>query len=212
VADFTLNAQARSITGKKVSQLRKQDVVPGSLYGPNVEPVKLQFQYRELDSTLRHAGGTNLIDINVEDGQSYPVIAREVQRDILKQTILHVDFFAVDMNVKIRAEIPVVFVGQSPLIVSRKGIMLTGPNSLTVEMLPSRLMDKITVDVSEMDEMGDTISVKDLDLGDVTIINDPEEMIAKILQPSAARAEEALEAAEGEEGEEGEDEETEDEE
>ncbi|MDQ7024458.1 MAG: 50S ribosomal protein L25 [Anaerolineae bacterium] len=207
MADFTLSAEMRSIQGKKVSQLRKQGVVPGALYGPNTDPIKLQFQYRDLETTLRNAGGTNLIDINVDGDKNYPVLAREVQRDIIKGNILHVDFFAVDMNIKIRAEIPLVYEGQSPLVVSRLGIMLTGPNSLTVEMLPSRLMNQIVVDVSGMEEIGDTISVKDLVLDDVTIINEPEEMIAKIVQPSAARAEEALEAlelAEGAEGEEGE--------
>jgi large subunit ribosomal protein L25 len=201
VADYQLNAQKRSILGKKVSQLRNQDIVPGSLYGPNADALKLQFQYRELDTVLRSAGGTHLIDINVDGDKSYPVVAREVQRDILKQTILHVDFFAVDMNVKIRTEVPVVYEGESPLVAARKAIMLTGPTTLTVEMLPSRMVDRIHVDISGLEEMGATIAVKDLDLGDIVVLNDPEEMIAKIVQPSAARAAEALEDEAGAETE-----------
>ena len=209
MADYQLNAQKRSIQGKKVSQLRNQDVVPGALYGPKADPLKLQFKYRELETVLRNAGGTHLIDINVDGDKSYPVVAREVQRDILKQTILHVDFFAVDMNVKIRTEVPVVYEGESPLVAARKAIMLTGPTTLTVEMLPSRMVDRIHVDISGLDEMGATIAVKDLDLGDIVVLNDPEEMIAKIVQPSAARAAEALEDEAGAdtEGEEAEDEE-----
>lgn len=198
MADYTLNAQVRTVKGKKVGQLRNAGLVPGALYGPKADPVKLQFNYRELETTLRQAGGTHLIDIDVEGDKSYPVVAREVQRDILKSTILHVDFFAVDMNVKIRTEVPVIFEGQSPLVAARKAIMLTGPNTLTVELLPSHMLDRIHVDVSGLAEMGDTIFVKDLDIGDATIINDPEEMIAKIVQPSAVRAEEALDVEEGE--------------
>jgi large subunit ribosomal protein L25 len=192
VVDYTLNAQLRTIQGKKVSQLRNAGMVPGSLYGPKADPIKLQFQYRDLENTLKQAGGTHLIDVAVEGGKSYPVVAREVQRDILKSTILHVDFFAVDMNVKIRTEVPVIYEGESPLVTSRKAIMLTGPNTLTVELLPSHMVDRIHIDVSQLDEMGATIFVKDLDLGEAVILNDPEEMIAKIVQPSAVRAEEAL--------------------
>ena len=208
MAEFSINAEVRTIQGKKVSQLRNENKIPGSVYGPNVEPQKLTFDYRELEATLRNAGGTNVIDLNV-DGKTIPVLAREVQRTVLKNDILHVDFLAPDMQKKIRAEVRLQIVGQSPLVVSRKGIMLTGPNTVTLEMLPSNLLNTITVDISELDEIGDTIAVKDLPLRDgITVINDPEEMIVKIVQPSAARAAEneatnaALEgeSAEGVEG------------
>ncbi|MEL6525772.1 MAG: 50S ribosomal protein L25 [Chloroflexota bacterium] len=212
MADFTLKAEVRDIKGKKVSQLRNEGKVPGALYGPNIEAQKLTFDYRELETTLRNAGGTNVIDLDI-DGNLVPVLARDVQRRVIKGDILHVDFLAPDMNRKIRAEIRIEITGQSPLVASRKGIMLTGPNSITLEMLPSNLMNKIQVDVTDLDTIGDTISVKDLPIRDgITIINDPEEMIAKIVQPSAARAAEMtamLEAqageGEGEEGEGGED-------
>lgn len=215
MAEFSLKAEARTIKGKKVSQLRNEGKVPGTVYGPNIEPQKLAMDYRELEITLRNAGGTNVIDLDV-NGSSVPVLAREVQRSVIKGDILHVDFLAPDMNKKIRADVRIQLVGQSPLVVSRKGILLTGPNSIQLEMLPSNLLNKVDVDITILENIGDTISVKDLPLREgITVINDPEEMIAKVVQPSAARAAEmeaALAAAEGEEGEatEGEGEETED--
>lgn len=188
MAEFSISAEVRTLQGKKVSQLRNENKIPGSVYGPNVEPQKLTFDYRELETTLRNAGGTNVIDLNV-DGKTIPVLAREVQRTVLKNNILHVDFLAPDMNKKIRAEVRLQIVGESPLVLSRKGIMITGPNTITLEMLPSNLLNTIAVDISELDEIGDTIAVKDLPLTDgITVINDPEEMIVKIVQPSAARA------------------------
>jgi large subunit ribosomal protein L25 len=184
----------RTLTGKKVSQLRRQDIVPGTLYGPKNDPLSVQFNRRELENTLRQAGGTHLVDVNV-DNKVVPAIAREVQRDVIRGDILHVDFFVVDMAVRIRAEIPVVLVGESPLVASRRGIMITGPHALTIETLPARLSDHITIDVSNLSEIGATISVKDLNLGaDVTIINDPDEMIVRIVQPSAARSQEQSES------------------
>lgn len=212
MAEYSLNAEVRTLQGKKVSQLRNDGKIPGSVYGPNVEPQKITFDYRELEATLRNAGGTNVIDL-VVDGKSVPVLAREVQRSVLRNEILHVDFLAPDMKKTIRAEVGIEITGQSPLVVSRKGIMLTGPNTITLEMLPSNLLNKITIDITSLEEIGDTIAVKDLPLADgIMVINDPEEMIVKIVQPSAARAAEmeailageAVEEGELPEGEEGE--------
>ncbi|MGJ3238291.1 MAG: 50S ribosomal protein L25 [Anaerolineae bacterium] len=213
MAEFSIKAEARTIKGKKVKQLRNEGKVPGSVYGPNVEPQKVAFDYRELESTLRDAGGTNVIDIEIDGQDPIPVLARDVQRSVIKRNILHVDFLAPDMERKIRAEVRIELVGQSPLVVSRKGIMLTGPNSIQLEMLPSNMLNKITVDVTSLDEIGDTIFVKDLPLSEgIIVINDPEEMIAKIVQPSAARAaemEEMLATDAGEAVAEGEDEDVE---
>lgn len=202
MAKYSLKAQERSVVGKKVRQLRRQGFVPGTVYGPHIDPLTLQFDYRELEGTLKNAGGTNLIDIQVQDGDTYPVLAREVQRDILRGDIKHVDFFAVDMKQTLRAEVPVIFEGVSPLVQSRKGIMITGPNSLTMEMLPTKIMDRVTIDVSKLDHMGATIMVKDLELDEgIEILNDQEEMLAKIVQVAAARASEAAAAVLDAEGE-----------
>jgi large subunit ribosomal protein L25 len=200
VADYSMTAEARSVTGKQVNSLRAKGFVPATIYGPNTEAVNVQFPYRELEVLLRHAGGTHVITITV-NGKAIPVLAREVQRDVIKGTILHVDFFAPDMNQKVRAEIPVHYIGESPVVTGRRGIMLTGPNTLTLEMLPSQLLEVINVDVSNLAEIGATIQVKDLHLEGITVINDPEEMIAKIVQPSAARAAEDAAAAAATEGE-----------
>lgn len=192
---FKLKAEKRTLKGKKVKQLRNQKLVPASLYGHEVEPTKIQVNYRELERTLRDAGGTNVIEVEV-DGETYSTIVTEVQRDVLRGDILHVDFRAPDMTKRIVAEVPIFYDGQSPLVTSRKGILITGPNNLTVEMLPSRMINQVRIDIGQLTEIGATISVKDLDLADIRVLNDPEEMIARIVQPSAARALERLEAAE----------------
>ena len=202
MADYAIEAESRTITGKKVKTLRNKGFVPVTVYGPKIEPVNLQMPYRPLELTLMAAGGTGLIDVNVGDEQ-YIVLTRDVQRDVLKRTILHVDFFAVDENTVIRAEIPIHLIGESPAVEARIGILLTGSNTLTIETLPGKLMRVIELDLTVLEEIGDAISVSDIDLGDdIVVINSPSETLARVVQPSAARAEEDLE--EGEEGEEGE--------
>lgn len=198
---YVIEAQSREIIGKKVSQLRRQGIVPVTVYGPKAQPVNLQVPYRPLQLALLKAGGTNLIEINV-DGKTTPVLAREVQRDILRNDIMHVDFFAVDMTAKIRIDVPLHFVGESSAVSTKKGILVTGPTVITIETLPSHLLNSIEIDISNLNEVGDSIHVRDLKLAEeVVVINDPDEMIARISQPAAARSEEdaaAEEAAAGE--------------
>lgn len=188
--NYVLEAQPRTVTGKKVGRLRRSGLVPVIVYGPKTEPINLQIEYRPLQIALMKAGGTNLIEIRY-DGGSEVVLAREVQRDVLRSDILHVDFFAVDLKAQIRIDVPIHFVNESPAVQARKGILITGPTMLTIETLPSHLLSQIEVDLSNLNEIGDAVHVRDLKLdADITIINDPDEMIARISQTSAARSEE----------------------
>jgi large subunit ribosomal protein L25 len=188
VAEFVLEAEPREVVGKKVKQMRAKGIVPISVYGPKVDTANYQVSYRPLEVMLMKAGGTNLIDVKAGK-QTHTVLAREVQRDVLKGTILHVDFFAVDENTPIRADIPIHLVGESPVVASREGILLTGTNTVTIETLPRNLMNLIEVDLSRLVQLGDSITVADLDLGaDIVILNEPEDMLARVAQTSAARA------------------------
>jgi large subunit ribosomal protein L25 len=195
VADFTIKASARSTKGKKVSALRSKGIVPGTIYGPKAEPLTVQFDYRELETTLKNAGSTNIVGVEL-DGKNIDVLARDVQRDVLKGTIIHVDLFAVDPNSKIRAEIPVVLTGESPIISSRKAILMAGTSTIRIEVLPSDLVNRIEVDLSPLTAIGSTIYVKDLKVSDrITILNDGDEIVAKAIQTGAQRAAADREAA-----------------
>ena len=207
MVEFQLAAELRQAQGKRNRRLRREGFVPGIVYGPSIDPISVQFPYRAVEVTLMNAGGTNLIDIEV-NGDSFPSLAREVQRDVVRGDILHVDFLAVDQTQRISVEVPIVMDGESPVVAVREGILITGRSSLTLEVFPSDIRDRIVIDLSTLTEMGAEVLVRDLTFGEnVTVHNDPNEMLAKIVQPAAARAEEELDELGGEEGEEGETEE-----
>ena len=207
MAEFQLAAELRQQRGKKNRKVRANGFVPGVVYGPSIDSIGVQFPYRAIEVTLMNAGGTNLIDIEV-NGETYPSLAREVQRDVVRGDILHVDFLAVDQTQRISVEVPIEMVGRSPVVVAREGILITGRSSLTLEVYPSDIRDRIIIDLSELTELGAEVLVRDLSFGEsVTVHNDPNEMLAKIVQPAAARAEEELDEEDGEleDGEAGED-------
>ena len=214
---YTLEAQVRTVFGKKCGALRRQGFVPAVVYGPKMEPVHVQVGYRALQLALLKAGGTHLIDLTV-DGTTRPVLTREVQRDVIRGTILHVDFMAVDLTIKIRATVPVHFINESPAVSSRAGVQVNGTTSLEIEALPSDLPEHIEVDLSGLFNVNDSIHVRDLAISDkVEILAEPDEMIVRIAPQAAEEVEETTEeegtAAEpevigrGKKEEEGEDEE-----
>ncbi len=209
MATFEVIAQPREIVGKKVKHLRAGGIVPITVYGPKIDAVSLQIPYRPLEVVLMRAGGTNIIDINVGK-DTHRVLARYVQRDVIRGDIIHVDFFAVDMDTTIQADIPIHLVNESTDLVG--GILIAGISSLSIEALPDRLPNVIEVDISSLINLGDSILVSDLNLAEgIQILTDPSEMLASITQSSAARAEQDEAAAEARDAAEAEDDEDEDE-
>ncbi len=195
MAEYQIVAEPRRTLGKKNRQLRRQGYVPGVVYGPALEAKSVQFPYRAIELMLMNAGGTNLIDV-VLDGETYPSLAREVQRDVVRGNILHVDLLAVDESQRIRVEVPIAMEGESPVVTAREGILITGRSSLTLEVFPRDIRDRIIIDLSQLTELGAEVLVSDLSFGEaVTVHNDPNEMLAKIVQPAAARADSDLEEA-----------------
>lgn len=198
MADYTIDAQVREVTGKKVGALRRAGIVPATVYGPKQEPVNVQIAYRPLEVALAKAGGSQLIELNTGKTKQ-TVLVRSVQRNPISRKIMHVDFFALDMKAILRTNIPVHYTGESPAVAAKQGVLVTGPTTLLVELLPSKLMDHIAIDVSTLAEVGAAIHVRDLNLGDeVVILNDPDELLARVTQTAAARSEVDTEAAEEE--------------
>ena len=186
---YTLEAQPRSVIGKKVGALRRQGLVPAVVYGSKIEPIQVQIPYRPLQVTLSQAGGTHVIELSI-DGKTQTVLARSVQRDVIRGDILHVDFQAIDASTKIRASVPLHLVGDAPAEKARVGMLQTNVNTVTIEALPSELMDAINIDVTALRALGDAVHVRDLVLpAGVTVVDDPDDMLVRIVAFGDATAE-----------------------
>jgi large subunit ribosomal protein L25 len=177
---YSLDVQSRTLTGKKVNQLRVQGLVPAVIYGARFQPVSVQIPYRPLEIALSHAGGTHLINLNI-DGSVQSVITRTVQRDILRGTIIHVDFLAVDATTRITADVPIHLVGESPAVENRLGVLLQQTQTLSIEAVPADLIDSVQVDISGLKAIGDSIHVSDLNLNpNIIVNNEPTDLVVRI--------------------------------
>lgn len=193
-----LAAEKRTVLGKQVKQLRRQGWTPGVMYGHNFEPVPLQFETRRLQQLLSQVGGSQLISIKIE-GQRQPeaALVRDVQRDFIRQTVLHVDFYRVAMTERLTTEIPLEIIGESPVVERGEGILLQGISTIEVECLPGDLVDAIEVDLSDLTELDQALYVRDLAVpSSIDILTDVDEMITRVVPLTTEEAfEEELEEA-----------------
>ncbi len=198
MAAIELKAQPRSLVGRKVRRLRRQELVPAVVYGRNTPTLAIQVEERELERVLRRAGFTHLINLQIEDGGSpvsEMVLVREVQRHPIRRNLLHVDFYRVVLTEKLRVEVPVRLVGEAP-VVAAGAILIQNLNTIEVECLPADIPEAIQVDVSGLTDVSQSISVADLVVPpNVTVLSDPEAMVVSV---AYAAAEEEAEEVEGE--------------
>lgn len=187
-----LTAEKRTVIGKQVKQLRRQGWVPGVMYGHGFDPVHLRFEKRSLRHVLSKVGGSQLISINIE-GNKQPEMAlvRDVQRDPIRGSLLHVDFYRVRMTERLTTEVPLMIVGESPVVEAREGILLQGISSIEVECLPGDLVDAIEVDLTDLVEIDQALYVRDLAVpAGIDVLTDLDEMVVRVVPLEAEEVEE----------------------
>lgn len=192
-----LKAEPREFIGRQVKRLRVQGYVPAVLYGHQVKTTPIQIEGKTLQRVLAKAGGNTLIALQIGKKRPVLALAREIQRDAIRHNILHVDFYQVVMTEKITAEVPLVLVGKAPAVEEHGGILVHGLNTVEVQCLPADLPSSLEVDLSSLAEFNDLVSVADLQVpSSVTILSEPESVIARIEAPRMIEEEEAVEEAE----------------
>jgi large subunit ribosomal protein L25 len=185
-----LKAQERAVTGHKVKHLRGQGIMPAVLYGKKQDSVTLQVPLKDFEQTLKQAGESTLVYLSVGE-QVHPTIINDVARHPLTGNPIHADFYKVRLDEKIKASVPVVFVGESPAVKDLAGIFIRNVNELEVEALPADLPHQIEVDISKLAKFGDQITLKDVKVVNAVLVGGEDEIIATIQEP---KSEEELEA------------------
>ncbi|WP_420463039.1 50S ribosomal protein L25/general stress protein Ctc [Candidatus Palauibacter sp.] len=196
-----LTAQARTTSGKGAArQLRRSGRLPAVVYGRREEAESLALDTHELSRLLsRIHAATTVIDLEVDGGKPRPVLIREIQRHPFRPELLHVDFFEIRSDVKIRVQVPIHLLGTA-VGVEMGGILQQHRHEMEVECLPGEIPPGFEVDISGLD-IGDAIHISDVDAGGVTVLGDMDETLCTIVPPAAEEVEEEEEVEEGAEEE-----------
>jgi large subunit ribosomal protein L25 len=208
----TLTVKERQTTGKAVAKLRRAGQLPGVVYGHGLESANVTVDANEFAKLRRRVGANALIDLTVEGGTTQPVLVSEVQVHPVNRRPLHVDLFVVRMTEELIVEVPLVAVGTSTAVTEQSGTVIHAIDNVRVRALPDHLPQSIEYSIESLVDFESTIHVRDLVIpSDVTLLNDEDELVARVIPPRVEEVVEVApavpvegEAAEGAEGAEGE--------
>jgi large subunit ribosomal protein L25 len=165
---------------KRIGKPQK-NYIAGVVYGSGSENISLQVEKLNFEKIFKQAGEATLIDLIIEGGDKFKVLIKDIQQDPVKDNIIHIDLFKVDMNKEITAEIPFVFVGESKAVKELNGVINKSMDGVEVECLPGELVGHIDVDLSALKSFDDTIKIKDLICPKgIVIKDDPENVVASV--------------------------------
>ena len=195
-----LNATPRPKLGKRSRRVLREGKLPAIVYGHNTEPTPLLLDKLEFQKVFVKSGRTHLVDLAIDGGAGgriEKVLVRDVQTHPRRLGPIHVDLYQVNLQEKIEVEVPVRLSGESAPVKQGDGDILQPLHSIRVECLPSDIPEAFEVDITPLDEIEAELRVKDLAVPrGVTVLDDPEELVVKIVHKRELKIEEEVPAAE----------------
>jgi large subunit ribosomal protein L25 len=194
-----ITVERRSGSGKSAARkLRRAGVVPAVFYGPGRDAVSISVAADEVEKKLAHLEGSHLIRlVNGGDADLHDkmVLMREMQRHPVTGSVLHADFYEVDLTERLVVSVALHFVGK-PVGVVAGGILQPVLREIQVECLPTEIPEFVEVNVSGLG-IHDAVHVSELTLPEgVTAVNEPLQTLVTVLPPTVEEAKPAAEGAE----------------
>ena len=179
--DIIIKVGKRDVTGKQVAKLRRDGILPGVVYGHKVDSYPVQMETHATTLLMKKITPTTLVTLD-QDGKLTKVIVRDRSYDVVTDALLHLDFLAVSMTEKLRANVAIELIGEAPVLDEVPGSLINHVlNELEIEALPNDMLERIEVDLSGIATAEDSITVGDLDLGDkITILTPHDEVIVSV--------------------------------
>jgi large subunit ribosomal protein L25 len=205
---INLNVRIRKTTGNNPARsLRREGRIPAVLYGPKTESILLSVDSKEFEQIVKKSTiGSVLLNLQIQNGdtESRPAMVKELQTHPVTQRFLHVDFYEVDMQRKIKVMVPVVVRGKAKGV-EEGGMLQIVRREIEVLCLPTEIPEAFEVDVSDLD-IGDAIHLEDIQpVGNVEIPAEANVTVVTVVAPKVEveAVEEVVEAEEAAEAEAG---------
>jgi large subunit ribosomal protein L25 len=201
-----LKTNIRKTTGNgPARRLRRSGQIPAVLYGPDTESLLLSVNALEFEKVLKKSiSGQVLLNLIIQNGETFTrsAMVRELQTHPVSRDFLHIDFFEISMDRKIRVKVPVEITGKSKGV-EAGGILQIVRRELEMLCLPLRVPESIEVDISDLD-IGDSIHIGAIaQESDIEVLEEDHFTIVTIVSPTIEEVEEEVEELEEEEDAEG---------
>ena len=191
--EVLLQASKRDVVGKQVKTLRREGILPAIVYGRGISTIPISLNARNANQILSAISSSSLV-VLVIDEEKHTTLVREKQRDPVTGIVLHIDFHEVSMTEKLRTNVMLDFQGESLAVKELMGVLVIVLESLEIECLPQDLPDRIVADLSTLEEIGDSIYVRDIILPpNIELISDIDGLVVVISAPAVEEIEEVEE-------------------
>jgi len=183
---FSLNAKKREIVGKKNQAQRENGLIPAVLYGQKINNLNLFVDNQEFSKIFEQAGENTLINLKVEGKKDdFTVLIYELQKDPLSGDFMHIDFYQPDLTKKVSTLVPIKIIGQSDAVKNEGGTLVKNANELEVKALPMDLPHELVVNVNSLENFGDEIFVKDIEISEnVEILRNSNDVLITVVAPT----------------------------
>ena len=183
-AELVLQAKSRSVLGKKVKRLRRDGVVPGNIYARGEASRAIQSTLTEIRRVFGAIDRNSVVTMSVDGSDdTIPVVLREVQRHPVTRQLIHLDFYQVDLLRRIHSDARLLLFGDSEAE-TKGGTVVQSLDLIMLESLPEAMPSVLEVDISVLDEFGQSVLVRDLELPEgVIALTDGAVAVATALAP-----------------------------
>jgi len=183
-ARATLAAEHREVIGKKVALMRQAGRLPAVVYGHGVDSNPISIDAHDFELLRRRSGPNALVDLSIDGDKARPVLVQTIQVHPVNRRTLHVDLFVVRMTEELTVDVPLTATGESTAVSLHGGTLLHPIESVRVRALPDHLPQSIEYSIASLTDFDATIHVRDLVVpADVTLVTDPDEIIARVQAP-----------------------------
>lgn len=173
------HGQTRSVLRK----VRKSGKVPAIVYGKGKDNLPIAVDEIEMTKVLRDEGNYAVLKLNVEDGESYQVMVYDIQKDPIKDSLLHIDFKTIRMDEPVDSEVTIELTGEAAGV-KEGGVLQQSLRTLEIRSLPDKRPDSIVCEVDSLG-IGDSLTVADLSIPDgVEVLSNANETVVSVVPPA----------------------------
>ena len=189
---LTIKVKPRDNT--KPNALRRSGFVPATVYGHGYESKSVQVNAKEF-SLIPHKAYSHINEIEIDGGDKFPVLIRNVQIDPVKDNFLNIEFYKIRSDEKIKVKVSLNYTGHSSAVVAG-GVLIVSLNEVEIQCLPKDIPDVIDVSLEQIVEIGQGIHTRDLKISnDIVVLNKPDEVLARVEIAKTHEIEEVKEVA-----------------
>jgi large subunit ribosomal protein L25 len=179
-----LQVEKRILVGNQVRKLRRDSIIPSVIYSNKFAPTNIQVKIGEFIKVYKIAGKTHVIDITL-DGKQIPTIVHDLDINPITQQVRHVDFLAVNLKEKVTATVPIELVGEARGVKENALVLTQNIKDVEVSSLPDNIPASIVVNITDLLELGDNITISDLAKSDLyELLEESQTVIATLVAQS----------------------------